>query len=75
MFFADGQWYQELERAEQFESLATAVQAAVKYHLEGAEVVLQLGEQPSEYYDIHFDLFDHGLDPGAGAGGRPQDRA
>jgi len=73
MFFADGQWHREPERAQQFDSLATAVQAAVKYHLDGAEVILQLGEQPSEYYDIRLDLLDHGLHPPIEAGQHPSD--
>ena len=71
MVFADGQWHRELERAQQFLSLAGAVQAAVKYHLNGAEVVLQIGEQPNEYYDIRLDLLEHGLDPGRPASEQP----
>ena len=72
MFFADGQWHRELERAEHFESLAAAVQAAIKHHLTGAEVVLQLGDQPSDYYDIHLDLLQPGLESGKPTGDRPE---
>jgi len=72
MVFADGQWQREVQLAQHFESLAIAVQIAVKYHLEGAEVVLQLGDQPSAYYDIHLDLLHHGTEPGQQAGERPE---
>ncbi len=72
MVFADGQWHHDLDQAQQFDSLATAVQAAVKYHLAGAEVILQMGEQPSEHYDIRLDLLEHGLGPETQPGQRPQ---
>jgi hypothetical protein len=70
--FADGQWHQEVQQAQHFDSLANAVQAAIQHHLEGAEIVLQLGELPSEYYDIHLDLLQHGDEPGKSAGPRPE---
>jgi hypothetical protein len=72
MYFAEGQWQRGLERAQHFESLAVAVQAAISHHLAGAEVVLQLGDQPSEYYDIHLDLLQPGLEPGQPGGDRPE---
>ena len=72
MVFADGQWQREMHRAQHFESLATAVQAAIKHQLDGAEVVLQLGDQPSENYDIHLDLLQPSLEARKPAGQRPE---
>ena len=72
MVFADGQWHRELQLAQHFDSLATAVQAAIQHHLEGAEVVLQLGDQPSDYYDVHLDLLQRGIEPGNREGDRPE---
>jgi len=59
--------------AEDFESLATAVQAAVKYRLYGAEVILQVGDQPNEYYDIRLDLLEHSAQAPRPAGEQPGD--
>jgi hypothetical protein len=70
MFFADGQWHREPELAQNFESLAMAVQAAVKYHLDGAQVILQIGDQPNESYDIRLDLLG-GPDLGMQASDQP----
>jgi len=67
-YFADGQWLTEPDRAQQFETLAAAIHAAVGHHLNGAQVVLQLGAQPSPDYDIYFDLTDHGAHPEAAPG-------
>ena len=61
-YFADGQWLSESDRAQQFETLAAAIHAAVGHHLNGAQVVLQIGDQPSPDYDIYFDLTDHGAE-------------
>ncbi|HTL54128.1 MAG TPA: hypothetical protein VL361_00560 [Candidatus Limnocylindrales bacterium] len=59
-YFAEGEWHSEAERAQYFETLAAAIHAAVGHHLDGAQVVLQLGEEPNPDYDVYFDLTDHG---------------
>ena len=64
MFFADGGWCQNLEQAQQFETLAAAVQTAVERQLKGAEVILQVGDRLNPDYDVRMDLLSDQLPPG-----------
>ena len=74
MFFGDGKWHPNQEMAQPFDSLAAAIQAAVKYQLRGTEVVLQIGDQPNEAYDVHLDLLGEVRLPPGEPGERPNDR-
>ena len=75
MFFGEGQWHPNPEMAEPFDSLAAAIQVAVKYQLQGAEVVLQIGDQPNESYDVHLDLLGGGKSRITLPGDQPRKRA
>lgn len=61
LFFARGEWCPHLEQAQQFETLAAAIQAAVEHRLKGSEVILQVGDQPNPGYDVRMDLLSDSL--------------
>ena len=63
MFFARGQWQRNMDQAQNFDSLAEAIQVALKYHLAGSEVILQIDDSPNPSLDVRLDLLGDGLPP------------
>jgi hypothetical protein len=49
---AGGQWSSDYRRAEHFQDVFTAVRACQIHKLRGVELVLQLGDTPSDLYDV-----------------------
>ena len=56
MFFAGGQWQPDVDLAQNFNTLAEAIQVAIKYHLVGSEVILQIADSPNPAMDVRLDL-------------------
>jgi hypothetical protein len=73
LFFAEGAWCHRLEQAQQFDTLAAAIQAAVQHHLKGTEVILQVGDQPNPFYDVRMDLLSDPPPPSRGQAEQQRD--
>jgi hypothetical protein len=54
---ADGKWGMDFSSAQAFESVEAAVGEIQRLHLENAELVLVMGQKPSERFDVVLPLF------------------
>jgi hypothetical protein len=55
-YYSKGEWIPEQKSADDFPSLAAIAELQAKTDLTDAEIVLQLGEEPSREYDVHLRL-------------------
>jgi hypothetical protein len=70
-FFRNGRWTAERDHAQSFRDAAAVIRAASRYRLTSAELVLQVGEQPSSIYDVCLPLLDRTPAPKPSAIRRP----
>jgi hypothetical protein len=55
--FTNGAWTQDRNLAQSFSDTATVIAACLDFDLRGVEMVIQMGEAPSEQEDIIVQLF------------------
>lgn len=55
---AEGKWVMDFSAAQDFETVESAVRVIQKLHLKNGEMMLVMGQKPSERWDVSLGVFE-----------------